>query len=79
MPYYIFALGTDQPPHCLAGAGTYGEAKAILAALREAAAKSDARPDGAFLRMIFAADEQAAVQLLTQPRAADASLDAEDD
>lgn len=79
MPYYIFALGTDQPPHRLADASGYREAKTILGALREAAAKSRAKPDGAYLRMLFAADEQAAVQLLTQAREPDPALDAEDD
>jgi len=79
VPYYIFAVGVHQPPQRLADAARYREAKAILAAVREAAASSDAQPQGAFVRMIFAHDEQAAVLLLTQPRGQDPSLDAEDD
>jgi hypothetical protein len=79
MPYYIFALGTDQPPRRLADASGYRDAKAILGALREAAAKSQTQPVGAHLRMLFAADERAAVQLLTQAREPDPALDAEDD
>ena len=79
MPYYVFAVASQEPPCRVADAPSYREAKAVLGALREAAAKADARPPGAYLRMIFAADERAALELLARPREPDPALDAEDD
>ncbi len=79
MPYFVFAVAPDHRPEPLAEAQSYRDAKAALAALREAASRSDRIPDGASVRMVFAADAVAAIELLTKPREPDPALDAEDD
>jgi hypothetical protein len=78
MPYFVFAVAAGQRPEPLSCSETYREAKASLVALREAAERSDAVPDGAFVRMVFAPDEAAAADLLTRIREPDPALDAED-
>jgi hypothetical protein len=44
MPYYLFAFAAGHPPAMLAHAHSYPEAKAALAALREAVTCAPALP-----------------------------------
>ena len=62
MPYFIYRLGQLGVPECLDSAPGYRDAKALLRAHRERDA------DDTTIRMIFADNEIAAVDLLTTPR-----------
>jgi len=74
MPYYVFRLGgLAGLPEALAEVSSYREAKTRMRALREQAGE-----DAASIRMIFAANEIEAADLLTQPRAPDPSMNADD-
>jgi hypothetical protein len=75
MPYFVFRLASVAGlPECLAQAPTYREAKALMRGLRE-----QAGGDPASIRMVFAADEFEAADLLTQPREPDPSAYGADD
>ncbi|MBX3614532.1 MAG: hypothetical protein KF786_13265 [Burkholderiaceae bacterium] len=75
MPYFVFRIaGIVGLPERLAEAPSYREAKAILRELR-AREGGDAAP----IRMVFAANEIEAADLLTQPREPDPSLYGADD
>lgn len=75
MPYFVFRIaGIVGLPERLAEAPSYREAKAILRDLR--AREGD---DAAPIRMIFAANEFEAADLLMQPREPDPSLYGADD
>jgi len=93
MPYYVFTFGPLGMPQKLAQADSYREAKALLRSLRAQAERAppaggvvEARRDaaqaaaeGAPIRMIFAANEIEAADLLTQPRQPDPSVYGADD
>ncbi len=69
MPYFVFRLASIAGlPECLAQAPAYREAKTLMHRLREQAGE-----DAAPIRMVFAADEIEAADLLTQPREPDPS------
>ena len=75
MPYFVFRTASVLGlPERLADAPSYREAKAMMVELR-------ARPgeDPTRIRMVFAANEVEAADLLTQPRTPDPSLDGADD
>jgi hypothetical protein len=75
MPYFVFRPGALGLPEKVAEAPSYREAKALLAEFRR-------RPDvadPAAVRMIFAANEIEAADLLTQPRAPDPAMGGDDD
>ena len=75
MPYYVFRLaGIVGLPVCLAEAPSYREAKAIMRELR--GREGD---EAASIRMVFAANEIEATDLLSQPREPDPSLYGADD
>lgn len=75
MPYFVFrTAGVPSLPERLAEAPTYREARAILRELRARAAGHAAQ-----IRMVFAANEFEAADLLTQPREPDPSLYGADD
>ncbi len=74
MPYYVFRLGgLAGLPEYLAEAPGYRDAKALMRELRER--ESD---PAAQIRMVFAANEIEAADLLAQPREPDPSLNADD-
>lgn len=93
MPYFVFTFGPLGMPRKLAQADSYREAKALLRSLREqarheppagggVAARRDGAPaaaEAAPIRMIFAANEIEAADLLTQPREPDPSVHGADD
>jgi len=93
MPYYVFSFGPLGIPEKLAEAQSYRDAKARLRELREQAEaaagqsgftearRTAAAPAGEppLIRMIFAANEIEAVDLLAQPRAPDPSAYGADD
>jgi hypothetical protein len=93
MPYYVFSFGPLGIPEKLAEAQTYREAKARLRELREQAEAAAAgsgitqarrtmaapASEPPLIRMIFATNEIEAADLLTQPRAPDASAYGADD
>ncbi len=75
MPYFVFRTASVLGlPERLADAPSYREAKAMMVELR-------ARPgeDPTRIRMVFAANEVEAADLLTQPRTPDPSMDGADD
>ena len=75
MPYYVFRIaGIVGLPECIGEAPAYREAKAIMRELRER--ESD---DATTIRMVFAANEIEAADLLTQPREPDPSMYGADD
>jgi len=75
MPYFVFRIaGIVGLPERLAEAPSYREAKAILRELR-----GREGGDAATIRMVFAANEIEAADLLTQPREPDPSLYGADD
>lgn len=75
MPYFVFRMGgVVGLPERLAEAPSYREAKALLRELR-----SREGGDAAPIRMVFAANEIEAADLLTQPRTPDPSLYGADD
>ncbi len=75
MPYFVFRMGgLAGLPEPLAEAPSYREAKAIIRELRGREG-ADAAP----IRMMFAANEFEAIELLTQPREPDPSLYGADD
>ena len=74
MPYYVFRTAALVGlPERLGEAPGYREAKALMTELRS---RSD---DPASIRMVFAANEIEAADLLTQPREPDPSLAGDDD
>jgi len=74
MPYFVFRLGgLAGLPQALAELPSYREAKTTMRALREQAGE-----DAALIRMVFATNEIEAADLLTQPRAPDPSMNADD-
>ena len=93
MPYYVFSFGPLGFPEKLAESPSSRVAKARLRELREQAdaaatgsgiteaRRTSAAPTGEppLIRMIFAANEIEAADLLTQPRAPDASVYGADD
>ncbi|MEK9775750.1 MAG: hypothetical protein VW339_06340 [Quisquiliibacterium sp.] len=88
MPYYVLKFGALGLPETLAQAASYREAKALLNAARaqseHASATQPNRTDTQssappLIRMIFAANEIEAADLLTQPRAPDPSAYGADD
>jgi hypothetical protein len=75
MPYFVFRTASVLGlPERLADAPSYREAKAMMTELR-------ARPgeDPTQIRMVFAANEIEATDLLTTPRTPDPSMDGADD
>ena len=75
MPYFVFRLGgLAGLPEPLAEARGYREAKALMRELR-----SKPGEDAASIRMVFAANEIEAADLLAQPRAPDPSAYGADD
>jgi hypothetical protein len=75
MPYFVFRMaGALGLPECLADAPSYREAKALMTDLRARSAD-----DPSLIRMVFAANEIEAADLLTQPRTPDPSMDGADD
>ncbi len=75
MPYFVFRLaGIVGLPECLAQASSYREAKTMVRELRAREVG-----DAAAIRMVFAANEIEAADLLTQPREPDPSLYGADD
>ena len=75
MPYFVFRMGgLIGLPERLAEAPSYREAKAFIRELRGREG-ADAAP----IRMMFAANEFEAIELLTQPREPDPSLYGADD
>lgn len=75
MPYFVFRrTGLAGLPERLAEAPAYREARAIL---RELRAREGG--DASAIRMVFAANEFDAADLLAQPREADPSLYGADD
>ncbi|HEY5633800.1 MAG TPA: hypothetical protein VIT02_08560 [Burkholderiaceae bacterium] len=74
MPYYVFrTAGLLGLPERLGEAPGYRDAKALMTEIR---AQAD---DPASIRMVFAANEIEAADLLTQPREPDPSLAGDDD
>jgi hypothetical protein len=74
MPYYIFRTASLLGlPERLGEAPGYRDAKAMMTGLRD---KAD---DPSAIRMVFAANEIEAADLLTQPREPDPSLAGDDD
>ncbi len=74
MPYFVFRMASVAGlPECLAEAPTYREARSILRELRAR------EGEAAQVRMVFAANEIEAADLLTQPRTPDPSLYGADD
>lgn len=65
MPYYIYRIASLGIPECLGSAPGYRDAKRVLREKRE----HETDPH-AIVRMIFADNELAAVDLLTTPREA---------
>jgi hypothetical protein len=92
MPYYVFSFGPLGLPQKLAEAASYREAKALLNTAR-AKAQTESVVDSVtqlsrlqpasieppLIRMIFAANEIEAADLLTQPRTPDPSAYGADD
>lgn len=74
MPYYIFRSGPVGSLESLGEYPGFRDAKARVNALRETLPASEARA----VRMIFADNEMAAIDALTQPRERDLSLAGDD-
>ncbi len=75
MPYFVFRFGPIGIPELLGQDAVYKAARARMAAARaQSVGATDER-----VRMVFAANEIEAIDLLTSPRAPDASSAAEDD
>ena len=75
MPYYVFRTASLLGlPERLAEAPGYREAKELMSALRR-----QSSGDPATIRMVFAANEIEAADLLTQVREPDPSIAGDDD
>lgn len=75
MPYYVYRSGPLGIPELLGQDASYRTAKRLLTGLRAQAPAGL----GERVRMVFAANEIEAVDLLTNPRAVDPAGEAEDD
>lgn len=75
MPYYVYRSGPLGIPELLGQDPGYRAAKLLLTGLRA----QEPAGQGERVRMVFAANEIEAVDLLTNPRAVDPSREAEDD